>query len=101
MSERFWLRCRECQRTWGHRATSICEECLAPLDVVYDLEAARPTFTKENIARRPNNIWRYSELLPLPDGFVGEVPVGMTPLVRADRLGARIGSGNLLLKNDS
>ncbi len=71
--------------------SSICEDCLAPLEVKYDMDAARKTFTRENIAARPNNLWRYSELLPLPEGYKPELPVGMTPLVAAPRLGARLG----------
>jgi threonine synthase len=60
MSEHYTLRCRECNRDWGNRPSSICEDCLAPLEVKYDLDAARSTFTRDNIARRPANIWRYS-----------------------------------------
>ncbi len=91
MSEHFLLRCRECHREWGNRPTSICEDCLAPLEVKYDMDAARKTFTRENIAARPNNLWRYAELLPLPEGYQPDLPVGMTPLVAAPRLGARLG----------
>jgi len=45
MSEHYTLRCRECNRDWGNRPSSICEDCLAPLDVKYDLDAARSSFT--------------------------------------------------------
>ncbi len=100
MSPHFSLRCRECHRDWGHRASSICEDCLAPLEVQYDMEIARKTFTRENIAKRPANLWRYAELLPLPEGYVPDLPVGMTPLVTASRLGERIGA-RLYLKNDA
>jgi threonine synthase len=101
MSEHFFLRCRECQREYSNRPTSICESCLAPLEVKYDLDAARKTFTRENIAARPNNLWRYAELLPLPEGYQPDLPVGMTPLVEAPRLGARLGVQRLRLKNDA
>src|SRR5579872_2657870 len=101
MTEHYTLRCRECNREWGNRPSSICEDCLAPLEVKYDLDAARSTFTRDNIARRPGNIWRYSELLPIPEGYKPEIPVGMTPLVSASRLGARIGSRRLYVKNDA
>jgi threonine synthase len=101
MTEHYTLRCRECNREWGNRPSSICEDCLAPLEVKYDLDAARSTFTRDNIARRPANIWRYSELLPIPEGYKPEIPVGMTPLVAASRLGARIGSRRLFVKNDA
>src|SRR5690348_2269267 len=69
MSDLFTLRCRECGRDWGHRASSICEDCLAPLEVKYDLDAVKRTLTRENIAARPANLWRYAELLPLPEGY--------------------------------
>jgi threonine synthase len=101
MSEHFFLRCRECHSEFSNRPSSICEKCLAPLEVKYDLEAARKTFTRENIAARPNNLWRYKELLPLPEGYKPELPVGMTPLVESPRLGKRLGSQRLYLKNDA
>jgi len=95
------LRCRECNRDWGNRPGSICEDCLAPLEVKYDLDAARTSFTRENIARRPASLWRYAELLPIPAGYRPEIPVGMTPLVSSARLGAQIGSRRLYIKNDA
>ena len=101
MTEHYTLRCRECNRDWGNRPSSICEDCLAPLDVKYDLDAARSSFTRDNIARRPANLWRYAELLPIPAGYKPEIPVGMTPLVSAARLAAQIGSRRLYLKNDA
>jgi threonine synthase len=101
MSGHYSLRCRECGHDWGNQPTSICGECLAPLDVKYDLDAARATFTPENIAKRPQNIWRYAELLPIPDGYQTDTPVGMTPLVAAPRLGSRLGLTRLYLKNDA
>ena len=101
MSEHFLLRCRECHREYSNRPTSICENCLAPLEVKYDMEAARKTFTREKIAARPSNLWRYAELLPLPEGYRPDLAVGMTPLVEAPRLGARLGVQRLYLKNDA
>jgi threonine synthase len=65
------------------------------------MEVARSTFTSANIAARPKNLWRYAELLPIPDGYATDFPVGMTPLVDAPRLGARLGVRRLHLKNDA
>src|SRR5581483_8814060 len=45
-------------------------------------------------------LWRYAELLPLPDGFEPPLPTGFTPLVEAPRLGKRLGARQLYLKND-
>ena len=42
MAEHYQLKCRECGKLWGNQARSFCEECLSPLEVVYDLDAIRP-----------------------------------------------------------
>ena len=51
-------------------------------------------------------MWRYSELLPLPQGYEPRLPVGFTPLFQAPRLakqlsGTAAAAGNLYLKNDA
>ncbi|MFZ0144231.1 MAG: threonine synthase [Candidatus Sulfotelmatobacter sp.] len=113
------LRCRECGRSWGNQPHSICDECFSPLEITYDYETIRAsiaegTFSRERIAQRPPNMWRYAELLPLPAGFEPRLPVGFTPLFQAPNLakrlaGTRDASGNeaktaarnLYLKNDA
>ncbi len=94
-------KCNECGRRFGNRAISGCPECFAPLELAYDLEAARPHFTREKIMAGPANIWRYRSLLPIPEGFEPDLPVGYTPLVKATNLGKRIGADNLYVKNDA
>ncbi len=97
------LKCNECGRHFGNRPLSGCPECLAPLEIHYDLEAIRREgrFTRQTIAAGPHDIWRYAALLPIPEGFEPDLPVGFTPLVRAKQLGRRIGATNLYIKNDS
>ena len=95
------LRCRECGRSYGIQPLSICDECFSPLEIVFDLEAARSRFTREAIAQGPLNMWRYRALLPIPENYEPETPVGLTPLMKAPRLGARIGASNLYIKNDA
>ena len=95
------LRCNECGKAFGNQPLSACDVCLAPLEVHYDLEAIRPFFTRESIAAGPASIWRYKALLPVPEGFEPDLPVGYTPLLRARALGKRIGAGELFLKNDA
>jgi threonine synthase len=97
------LRCRECGRSWGNQPRSICDECFSPLEVAYDYDAVRPSFTREQISQRPPNMWRYAELLPLPRGFEPRLPVGFTPLIQAPHLAERLGAGakNLYIKNDA
>jgi len=95
------LRCRECGRSYGIQPLSICDECFSPLEIVFDLEAARSRFTRETIAQGPLNMWRYRALLPIPENYEPQTPVGLTPLLKAPRLGARIGATNLYIKNDA
>jgi threonine synthase len=95
------LRCNECGKSYGNRPLSACMDCLAPLEVQYDLESVRGRFTRETVAAGPASIWRYKELLPIPEGFQPDLPVGFTPLLRAKNLGKRIGADNLYIKNDA
>ena len=95
------LRCRECGKTWGNQPRSICDDCFSPLEVSYDYDAVRGEFTREKIAQRPPNIWRYSELLPLPQDFQPTLPVGFTPLLSAPKLAKALGTRKLFVKNDA
>ncbi len=95
------LRCRECGKYFGNQPRSICEDCFSPLEVTYDYDSIRPRVSRELFASRAPNLWRYRELLPLPDGCQPSLPTGYTPLLSAPQLGERIGSRNLFLKNDA
>ena len=97
-STKYELRCRECHKSWGNQPRSICEDCFSPLEVFYDYEAVRDGFTRERIATRAPDMWRYAELLPLPPNYQPTLPVGFTPLLRAPRLGASLGTENLFIK---
>ena len=101
MSELFQLRCEQCLRQVGNGPWTLCEECFAPLEVAYDLAAIRSAVSRESIERRPQDIWRYREFLPVREGFQSDLPVGYTPLLRASKLGEALGSGDLWLKDDA
>jgi threonine synthase len=95
------LKCRLCGKTYASRPINCCEDDYGPLEVDYDYDAIRTAVSLAKIERRPFNMWRYRELLPL-DGepTVGPL-VGGTPLVRAHRLAAALGVDNLWIKNDA
>src|SRR5258708_4844077 len=100
------LRCRECGGSWGNQPRSICDDCFSPLEVAYDYDALRPSISREGISQRPPDMWRYSELLPLPQGYEPRLPVGFTPLLHAPRLAARLSgtataAKNVYIKNDA
>jgi len=95
------LRCRECGKSYGIQPLSICDDCFSPLEVSFDLDRARTRFTREAISQGPLNMWRYQALLPVPENYIPVTPAGLTPLMKAPRLGARIGATNLYIKNDA
>jgi threonine synthase len=98
---KYELRCRECGKSWGNQPRSICDDCFSPLEITYDYDAIRTSFTRERIAQGPPSMWRYADLLPLPENFQPTVPAGFTPLLKAPRLAQRLGAKNLYIKNDA
>ncbi len=73
-----------------------------PLWVRYDLDAIRKTLSKDKLKDREPTIWRYRELLPCGmDDDIVSLGEGMTPLLPCPNLGARIGSKNLWIKDES
>jgi len=95
------LRCRECARPYPAEALHVCDYCFGPLEVVYDYERLRAELTAAQIAAGPDTIWRYAPLLPVADPAPIDLGAGFTPLVRADRLAAELGLGELWVKNDT
>src|SRR5438477_8583343 len=95
------LKSRECGNEYPVKLLAGCEECYGPLESDYHYEAIAKVLTSSVIASRPNIMWKYLELLPVEaEPKIGHA-TGGTPLVRADRLGRKLGIDNLYLKNDS
>src|SRR5258708_16695960 len=96
------LYCSSCSKEYpAHKLINLCE-CGKPLMVAYDLKRAGATLTRESLAGRQPNLWRYREVLPVEDDqnilTLGE---GMTPLIGAERLGAQLGMSNLFIKDEA
>lgn len=93
------IECSRCgkQLAPGH-LYNLCE-CGGPLLVCYDLN--RETMPRESVQSRAKTLWRYREVLPLD---LEKSPVtfgeGFTPLLRARRLGERLGLAHLYLKDE-
>ncbi len=104
MSESPWfksLKCRECGKLYPKKATHICEEDFGPLECAYDYDAIRLSISRQAIASRAPNMWRYRELLPIDEDPVIGFQAGFTPLVKADRLAKVLGVRELYIKNDT
>jgi threonine synthase len=72
-----------------------------PLLVRYDLAGVRNALTKDKLASRPPDMWRYRELLPVRHAenivSLGET---MTPIIRMPKLAGQLGGGEILVKDE-
>jgi threonine synthase len=96
------LKCKECGTTYDLEARYVCERCFGPLEVSYDYSGLDVDETRRRIQAGPRSIWRYADFLP----FASERPrpaltTGTTPLIRAERLAARLGLREVYVKNDA
>jgi threonine synthase len=95
------LKCRECGREYDIDPIYVCEFCFGPLEVIYDYEGIKEVLTREKILSRPQNLWRYKELLPIDSEPTSGLHSGFTPLVRADKLAQYLGLKKLYIKDDT
>jgi threonine synthase len=75
--------------------------CQKPLFPRYDLPAVAARLSREEVACRSADLWRYHELLPVRDPAnavrLGE---GWTPLIEAPRLANRLGVARVWIKDE-
>lgn len=61
-----------------------------------------PSVNKNTFTNREHTYWRYFELLPIAKkSNIVSIGAGMTPLIKAEKLGEALGLNNLYIKNDS
>lgn len=94
------LECSACHATYAPTALMNLCPCGAPLLARYRLDDAAAAL--ERTALTGNTLWRYHAMLPVqsPAGIVS-LGEGMTPLLRADRLGKHLGLRHLYIKDES
>src|SRR6476646_7605666 len=86
----------------ARRLLNLCRECGKPLLVRYDLDRAKQTLTKEALASRRPDLWRYREVLPVEsDDNIVSLGEGWTPLLPALTLGKEVGVSELFIKDES
>ncbi len=95
------LICKECGHSYTAERQFVCTDCFGPLEVAYDYSAIGRSTSREQIAQRPRNLWRYKELLPVDGPPSTGFQSGFTPLVRATRLAQKLGVEELYLKDDT
>jgi threonine synthase len=95
------LRCVHCGEGTG-LADSVytCGACGGNLQVEYDWESIRGTWSRDSLAQdRDPTIWRYAPLYPIKTR-IGAPPIGGTPLFPVPRLAEGLGLRSLLIKDD-
>ncbi len=75
--------------------------CQKPLFARYDLDDVGERLSRDDLAGRSADLWRYAELLPVRDPRnairLGE---GWTPLIETPRLADRLGVGRVWIKDE-
>ena len=94
----------ECAYTGEHHAADAVHNLSRagkPLLVRYDLAGVRKTLTREELAQRPPDLWRYRELLPVRRASdivsLGEAVTLVVPLPKIskkDRKSTRLNSSH-------
>ena len=82
------LKCRACGATAPAEANYVCVECFGPMGVVFDEEAIRASISREAIASRAPNLWRYHEVLPIAAPSRSARTSGVKPLAGPMRPGS-------------
>src|SRR5512142_512514 len=96
------LECTNCGKTYpAEELHTTCPACGKVLYARYDLAAARKHFTRDHVLKRPGNMWRWFEVMPIRDeANVVTLGEGYTPLLEARKLGNRFGAQNLYIKEE-
>lgn len=72
-----------------------------PLLARYDLEKARRELDRDEMLRRPCDMWRFHEMLPVRDPqYITTLGEGGTPILKLDQLGRQLGLRRLYLKDE-
>ena len=91
------LECSKTGEAWPAGTVQNLSPAGAPILVRYDLDAVAGELTKEKLASRPADLWRYRELLPVASATnIVSLGEDMTPLVALDN---SLGS-NVIVKDE-
>jgi threonine synthase len=95
--------CVHCTATYApDRDLLLCPKCQNLLEADYDYARLARELDRNALWRRPDDVWRWRELLPVLDPTkIVTLGEGGTPLLRADRLARACGVRELWLKSDA
>lgn len=96
------LECSHCGTIFdAGQLIRLCRDCDHPLLARYDLARAAQELDRDETERRPANMWRYRELLPVSDpNCIVTLGEGGKPVLKLDNLGRELGLAQLYLKDE-
>ncbi|MFY4774986.1 threonine synthase [Metabacillus sp. RGM 3146] len=95
------LQCPKCQKTYSAETEQHLCKCGSPLLAKYDLELLKSELERDELKNRPENLWRYHELLPVKEkSNVVSMGEGYSPLLKTPSLGRKIGVDELYIKDE-
>ncbi|MEM2237391.1 MAG: threonine synthase [Candidatus Caldarchaeum sp.] len=96
--------CSRCGETYDYSQNPLMcrKQDYGRLDILYDYAKISESFSRKQVSKRPRNgVWRYWELMPADKRFASPLLEGDTPLLKASKLGERLGFKHLLLKDET
>ena len=96
------LECTQCGKDYPHAELIKVSPCCGKvLFARYDLPRLRREVSRDVFAERPENMWRFAELLPVfKDENIVTLGEGATPLLEANALGKNLGMNSLFIKEE-
>ena len=103
MAKPIFLQCTVCgkQQPYEPFVPAVCKHCQSQqLDAHYDYEAFKREILR-GIPNRPNNLWRYQDVLPLDNPSALDLyPAGGTPLWLSQRFAHNLGHASVYIKDE-
>ena len=100
MGHATFLSCSRCGNAFeANQLLNLCD-CGGPLLVNYDLAAIKDRWRKEDLRNAAATMWRYEPVLPASAAESVSLGEGWTPLIRAEKLGSKIGANKLWIKDE-
>jgi len=92
-------KCAKCGKEYHDDNAPANDGCGGRIDITFDLEAAKDSFSKSQLERTRGGLWKYFELMPLRrQKSIVTLGEGDTPLIQSKRLSLEMGLQSLYLK---
>lgn len=102
MSKVVKYKCAKCGKEYNDDNVPANDGCGGRIDITFDLESVKDSFSRESLERTKGGLWKYFDLMPLErQENIVTLGEGDTPLVQSNQLGPEVGLKNLFLKMET